>query len=204
MAMITVMLGEQTMSTHTIAHHPFVAGREAGCDILIENIGISRQHCRLLWEDGRFKVEDMGSSNGTILNGEKIPAAAEVKDGDEIKIGKYRLLFHHAPGEPPPPAKGEGEGLTGIMEGKAEAEAEEKPPATDGMKTFQMNSAEIRAKMGAAAGASGQRASDVAGAMEGAKRSRGVSRRAFFLAIGVGAVLVLALLALVVILVVKG
>lgn len=202
MAMITVMLGEQTMSTHTISHHPFVAGREATCDIAIENIGVSRRHCRFVWEGGEFKVEDMRSANGTLLNGEKIAAAAEIKDGDEVKIGKYRLLFHRASGEPPPPAKEEAGSLADIIEGKAPDE--EKPaPADDMMKTFQMRSEDIRVKAGAAVGAPGQRASDVAGALGGDKPSGGISRPTFYAIIGAMAVVLIGLLAVVLVLVLK-
>jgi predicted component of type VI protein secretion system len=202
MAMITVMLGEQTMSTHTISHHPFVAGREASCDVAIENIGVSRQHCRFVLEGDRFKVEDMGSANGTLLNGEKISGAAEIKDGDEVKIGKYRLLFHRAEGEPPPPAKAEAGSLADIIEGKAPDE--DKPaPADDMMKTFQMKAEDIREKVGAGVGAPGQRASDVAGALGGEKASKGISRPTFYMIMGAMAVVLIGLLAVVLVLVLK-
>ena len=141
----------------------------------------------------------MGSANGTLLNDEKIAAAAEVKDGDEVKIGKYRLIFHRAAGEPPPPAKEEAGGLADIIEGKGEAEV--KPGFGDSMKTFQMKAEDIRARVGAAPGDHGQRASDVAGAMAGAKPAAGTSRRTLYTIIVVNAVVLVILAAVVLFLV---
>ncbi len=72
---------------------PVVVGREAGaCTMLIENDkSVSRRHCEFFLEDGVCYVKDLGSFNGTVLNGEKITKASAVKVGDTLKIGGRKL-----------------------------------------------------------------------------------------------------------------
>lgn len=48
---------------------------------------ISRKHCRIFREEGRFYIEDLGSSNGTCLNGKKITEPEQLRRGDVLKIG---------------------------------------------------------------------------------------------------------------------
>lgn len=93
MAKITVMLGSDKVGEYPMKSSPFVVGREAKGGVLIENVGVSRRHCQFTYEDGRYFVEDAGSSNGTFFAGQKI-TRAEVRDGDKINVGKYVLLFH--------------------------------------------------------------------------------------------------------------
>jgi pSer/pThr/pTyr-binding forkhead associated (FHA) protein len=69
-----------------------VIGRQEGCDIHIDNLGISRNHTRILREGDGFVVEDMNSSNGTYLNGTRVERQT-LNDGDEIAIGKYVLTY---------------------------------------------------------------------------------------------------------------
>ena len=94
MATITVILGDQQVGAHPMKHHPFTIGRDASCDVPIDNIGISRTHCRFVCDGGRFFVEDAGSSNGTFVNGERVEAAL-LEDGDQIRFGsvRYQLVI---------------------------------------------------------------------------------------------------------------
>jgi len=181
MATITVILGDQQIGTHAMKHHPFSIGRDASCDVPIENIGLSRKHCRFLFEGGKYFVEDAGSSNGTFVNGERIQKS-EVKDGDEVQAGKFKLVFRCAAGEPPPPPRGDGPQL----------EPERPAAPSDQMKTFQMSADDLRSKMGSGGpSVSGQRAGDVAGG----PKPEGVSKTAFYAVIAVFGVLALALAA---------
>ncbi len=200
MPMITVLLSERTTGTHTITHHPFVVGRDASSDVHIENIGLSRSHCRFVWAGGKARLEDMGSANGTFLNDERIESA-ELKDGDEIKIGKYKLVFHQAEGEPAPPAGEKGESLAQMLEDAAE----KRGPITDSMKTFQMSTDAIRAAAESGGPLTeGVRAADVAKASSGEESSGGISKLTFYVTIGVGVGFVAALLAVILFLLLKG
>jgi hypothetical protein len=67
-------------------------GRSPDCDIFLDDVTVSRRHAVLVDEGGRFSIEDQGSLNGTFVNRERIDRA-ELEDGDEVQIGKYRLTF---------------------------------------------------------------------------------------------------------------
>lgn len=70
-----------------------VIGRNAGvADILVEEDGVSRQHAAILYADGGFFVEDMESSNGTRVNGQKVKIAP-LADGAEFSLGRTALRF---------------------------------------------------------------------------------------------------------------
>jgi FHA domain/zinc-ribbon domain len=67
-------------------------GRSPDCGIFLDDVTVSRRHAVLHERDGRYIVEDQGSLNGTFLNRRRIESA-ELSDGDELQIGKYRLTF---------------------------------------------------------------------------------------------------------------
>jgi hypothetical protein len=69
-----------------------LVGRSPDCDIFLDDVTVSRKHAVLLDRGGTFVVEDQGSLNGTFLNRRRIESA-ELEDGDELQIGKYRLTF---------------------------------------------------------------------------------------------------------------
>jgi hypothetical protein len=71
---------------------PAVFGRDAGCTAQLTDILSSRRHFQVLFENGSFHVQDLGSSNGTLLNDEKVDKSP-LDEGDEIRVGETRLLF---------------------------------------------------------------------------------------------------------------
>ncbi|MFB3739821.1 MAG: FHA domain-containing protein, partial [Candidatus Velamenicoccus archaeovorus] len=66
-------------------------GRDAGCEITVDDAYVSQQHARLYGEDGSWYVEDLGSTNGTYLNDRRVAAPAPVHAGDVVRIGKTVL-----------------------------------------------------------------------------------------------------------------
>jgi hypothetical protein len=68
-------------------------GRSPDCDIFLDDVTVSRRHASLTEAGGSFTIEDLGSLNGTFLNRRRIEAAEPLEDGDEIQVGKYRLIF---------------------------------------------------------------------------------------------------------------
>ncbi|MGH2804437.1 MAG: FHA domain-containing protein, partial [Thermoleophilaceae bacterium] len=61
-------------------------GRE-GCDITLGDPDVSRRHAEIRLEDDGVSIEDLGSTNGTYVNGERIGAPRRLQDGDEVKLG---------------------------------------------------------------------------------------------------------------------
>jgi transcription initiation factor TFIIIB Brf1 subunit/transcription initiation factor TFIIB len=67
-------------------------GRSPDCGVFLDDVTVSRRHAVLLQREGRWLVEDQGSLNGTFVNRKRVESA-ELSDGDELQIGKYRLTF---------------------------------------------------------------------------------------------------------------
>ncbi len=77
-----------------------VMGRSSKCDIVLDDSsGVSRQHAHVLYIDGELVVEDLGSRNGTFVNG-KIAKRRTLRPGDRIAIGEYRLHYLQSPRSP--------------------------------------------------------------------------------------------------------
>jgi pSer/pThr/pTyr-binding forkhead associated (FHA) protein len=100
---IVLYAGEKQLATYTLASGELTIGRTAGNSILLENPGVSRKHAVIRAEGSRVIIEDMGSANGTFVNGQKA-GTQELKDGDEIQIVKHRLVYR-VPREPEAPKK---------------------------------------------------------------------------------------------------
>lgn len=69
-----------------------VVGRDSGCELRIPLASVSRQHCEFLLEDGKVTVRDLGSSNGTFVNRERIEEA-ELSVGDLVAVGPAVFVF---------------------------------------------------------------------------------------------------------------
>jgi len=68
-------------------------GRSPDNDIFLDDVTVSRKHAVLVQDGGEFRIEDLGSLNGTFVNRRRIDAATRLESGDEVQIGKYRLSF---------------------------------------------------------------------------------------------------------------
>lgn len=69
-----------------------VIGRGSSCDIVIDDPGISRKHLEIDITDEGVIARDLGSTNGTYVEGHQVPAAT-LLDGNTITIGRTRILF---------------------------------------------------------------------------------------------------------------
>jgi hypothetical protein len=78
---------------------PFELGRAGDADVVIRDAEASRRHARFESQQGIVYVEDLGSSNGTFLNGRRVSEAIEVRTGDEIDVGTTRVLVRAVRGE---------------------------------------------------------------------------------------------------------
>ncbi len=80
-----------------------VIGRTAECDVILYEAGVSRKHARILLEGASLFIEDLGSSNGTRVNGETIAKKRLLKDGDSISMGPVVFNFKPVELEPEGP-----------------------------------------------------------------------------------------------------
>lgn len=81
-----------------------VIGREASAQIRLESSAVSRSHAAVTVTGEDANLQDLGSRNGTFLNGEKLEAARSVRAGDEIRIAQFAIRFQTAPGSLRPTA----------------------------------------------------------------------------------------------------
>jgi len=84
--------GEHTV---TLASDTVTIGRLADCDVVLKDKGASRKHAQLKLRDGSWTLTDLGSTNGTRLNGQTIQSR-EISDGDKITIGTTVIEFRRA------------------------------------------------------------------------------------------------------------
>ncbi len=70
-----------------------VVGRQHGCELRVPVASVSRQHCAITLDNGSVKVRDLGSSNGTFVNGEKIESEREMAPGDLVSLGAVLFVI---------------------------------------------------------------------------------------------------------------
>jgi pSer/pThr/pTyr-binding forkhead associated (FHA) protein len=73
-----------------------VIGRAPDATIQIDSPGVSRHHARILVSEGDATLEDLGSKNGTLLNGNRTTTPARLSDGSQIRLGTIVLTFRMA------------------------------------------------------------------------------------------------------------
>jgi ABC-type multidrug transport system ATPase subunit len=74
-------------------HDTLTIGRDQGNDTVLDHPLVSRFHARLTRRGATYMIEDLGSTNGTFVNGQRITAPQRLNEGDTIRIGPYRLVF---------------------------------------------------------------------------------------------------------------
>jgi pSer/pThr/pTyr-binding forkhead associated (FHA) protein len=75
-----------------ITQTEFLIGRAADCDLRLRVSAISRHHCIIRVGPEEVTLVDLGSSNGTFLNGQRVRSQAGLKSGDELQVGECRFL----------------------------------------------------------------------------------------------------------------
>ncbi len=97
---LTIIRPDGPTETRNYLPGVYVIGRSPDCDIFIETPLISRSHARLTIKERDFIIEDLGSSNGTFVGGEKISAATVLRLDSKVLLGPVALEFGRI--EPPP------------------------------------------------------------------------------------------------------
>jgi adenylate cyclase len=84
-----------------------LVGRRESCDIRLRFDNVSAHHCQLFLEQGYWFVKDLGSRNGTKVNGKRV-SRKRVDPGDTLSFAKHQYELHYQPSDlgasgPPPP-----------------------------------------------------------------------------------------------------
>ncbi|MBX3199104.1 MAG: diguanylate cyclase [Labilithrix sp.] len=90
-AYLVVLQGTNVGEMHKIDGPEVVIGRAVSATVRLNDDGISRRHCRVLSIGGQVIIEDLGSANGTLVNGEMVQHHA-LKEGDKIRLGATTTL----------------------------------------------------------------------------------------------------------------
>jgi len=96
MGMLVVKRGPNAGSKFLLDADVTRAGRHPDSDIFLDDITVSRRHVELVKDGQGYLLRDVGSLNGTYVQRDRIDEVV-LRDGDEVQIGKYRLVFHPSP-----------------------------------------------------------------------------------------------------------
>ena len=95
MASIHIIQGPDKGRRFELSDGESLIGRR-DCDVELTDNTVSRHHFRLTSDAGRWQLDDLGSANGTFLNGQKVTGSSPVQPGDQIRCGKSLLVFARA------------------------------------------------------------------------------------------------------------
>ena len=68
-------------------------GRSRDCDIVLDDVGVSRRHAQVRATPDGWTVEDLGSTNGVLINGQGIRGAQPLRPGDRVELGSTEMIF---------------------------------------------------------------------------------------------------------------
>jgi len=91
-ASVVIVVGPGAGQEYPLKKAVSVVGREKGVDILLPDTAVSRRHAAIDAAGGVFRLKDLGSTNGTLLNGKRIRESA-IRHGDRFQVGNTTLQF---------------------------------------------------------------------------------------------------------------
>ncbi len=91
MAQVVVELGGEEVMRRPLKGPTMVLGRDAAADIHLDNRALSRRHAQLEKRGAAIWIRDLGSQNGTFVNGERIDEPQPLNTGDVVEVGRYQL-----------------------------------------------------------------------------------------------------------------
>lgn len=90
---LKVTKGSKVGAKIAVKKDEFLIGRSPECHLCAGSTSISRRHCAIRRDGTKITIEDLGSRNGTLVNGEKITGEVELNSGDEIGIGSLGFII---------------------------------------------------------------------------------------------------------------
>lgn len=98
MAELVAIKGPHAGQRFALAGDSALIGRQPDVDVYLDSLAVSRQHARVFRENGSYFIEDVGSSNGTFVNGSRLTTRSPLTERDVVQIGPYVLGLR---GNPP-------------------------------------------------------------------------------------------------------
>jgi pSer/pThr/pTyr-binding forkhead associated (FHA) protein len=92
-AMLLVQRGPDAGSRFLLDTEVVTVGRHPDSDIFLDDISVSRRHATFTRTANGYVISDLGSLNGSYVNRDRIDSDVILSGGDEVQIGKYRLIF---------------------------------------------------------------------------------------------------------------
>jgi pSer/pThr/pTyr-binding forkhead associated (FHA) protein len=71
-------------------------GRDSSNEVAINDAEVSRKHSRMIFQGGKYVIEDLGSTNGTFVNGQRLAGPVVLKSGDVVSLGEQIVLMYDA------------------------------------------------------------------------------------------------------------
>lgn len=99
-ALLLVRSGPDEGARYLLDSGVAVVGRHPEADVFFDDVTVSRRHAEVVRAENGFEIVDQRSLNGTYVNGEQVDRAP-LHNGDEVRIGKFRLLFFVSPADLP-------------------------------------------------------------------------------------------------------
>jgi sigma-B regulation protein RsbU (phosphoserine phosphatase) len=97
MATLIVRQGDIANKEFELAEGESVIGRSPECDVVLDVAAVSRRHAIVSFADDQFWVKDLGSRNGTLVNGQRVADQLQLRDGDRIVVCDVEFEFRHVP-----------------------------------------------------------------------------------------------------------
>ncbi|MCL4871467.1 MAG: FHA domain-containing protein [Anaerolineae bacterium] len=107
-ARLILRYGKTDRPAYDLTDRPITLGREAINDVVLADPEISRRHARIFYQDETFLLEDLGSTNGTFINGRRVYAPTILQDEDVVEFGesiRMQFLVGERDELMPPPAQ---------------------------------------------------------------------------------------------------
>lgn len=98
-ALLIVKRGPDIGARFLLDSDESVAGRHPDADIFLDDVTVSRKHAKFERVGKEFYVSDLGSLNGTYLQGERIAVVTKLYSGAEVQVGKFKLTFFASPSD---------------------------------------------------------------------------------------------------------
>ena len=83
-------------ATYSLEGDQLTIGRDSSNGVTINDAEVSRKHARLTFQGGKYVLEDLGSTNGTFVNGQRLAGPVVLKAGDVVSLGEQIVLMYDA------------------------------------------------------------------------------------------------------------
>jgi pSer/pThr/pTyr-binding forkhead associated (FHA) protein len=149
MPVLRLCFGDSVLKEVPVDVDPVTIGRSPQGDIFIDNPAVSFHHARVIAYDGIYYVEDLGSLNGTFLNGARV-TQAPLTHGDVITVGKHTVRFSTDPAEvkPQAPARQQHEEEVAKLTGTMVLDTKRRRELQEAFEKGQTAAVTTRARMG--------------------------------------------------------